>query len=153
VNQENRLCKTDAKIVDVIHTDGYDTYFDPADWFAPVNHYGTLIPLGTIDFYPNFGFRQPGISHFTIAGSHHRSIELFIWSIANSGRFITNSILDGIPAFESPIEKTKYVSERVEMGFGFNTEHQGLFFLETNSSEPWKEPPQDCGSWGWCSIS
>ena len=53
---EYRLQKTDAKeIVDVIHTDGYDSFFDPADWISPVNHYGTLIPLGTIDFYPNYG--------------------------------------------------------------------------------------------------
>jgi hypothetical protein len=53
---EYRLQNTDAKdIVDVIHTDGYDSFFDPADWISPVNHYGTLIPLGTIDFYPNYG--------------------------------------------------------------------------------------------------
>lgn len=96
VNQENRLRKTDAKIVDVIHTDGYDSVFDPADWFAPVNHYGTLIPLGTTDFYPNFGYRQPGISHFRIAESHHRSIELFLWSIGNPGKFMTNAVLDGV---------------------------------------------------------
>lgn len=156
VNQENRLCKTDAKVVDVIHTDGYDTIFDPEDWFAPVNHYGTLIPLGTVDFYPNFGYRQPGIGHFTIAGSHHRSIELFIWSIENSGQFVTNAVLDGTPAFEDPVEKVKYESDKIEMGFHFDESQSGLFYLETNSAEPWVAPTTtDCGGWGWgnCSIS
>jgi len=27
-----RLCSTDAKMVDVIHTDGYDSFLDPEDW-------------------------------------------------------------------------------------------------------------------------
>src|SRR6185437_15598028 len=54
------LRKTDAPFVDVIHTDGYFPWIDPRDWISPVNHYGTLIPLGTIDFYPNYGYKQPG---------------------------------------------------------------------------------------------
>jgi len=141
VNQENRLCGTDAKIVDVIHTDGYDTIFDPEDWFAPVNHYGTLIPLGTIDFYPNFGYRQPGISHFRIAESHHRSIQLFLWSIGNPGMFITNQVLDGIPGFEKPVDKVRYVSERVEMGYHFDCSEKGLFYIETKAEVPWVNPP------------
>ncbi|CAG2122127.1 unnamed protein product, partial [Medioppia subpectinata] len=54
------LRQTDAAFVDVIHTDGYFPWIDPRDWISPVNHYGTLIPLGTIDFYPNYGYKQPG---------------------------------------------------------------------------------------------
>lgn len=137
VNQENRLCKTDAKIVDVIHTDGYSSYFDPADWFAPVNHYGTLLPLGTVDFYPNGGYYQPGIGHFTIAGSHHRSIELYCWSIKNPGKFKTNTVLDGKPDFEKPVEKYANSKVTAEMGFHSAGKDTGLFYIETESQEPW----------------
>ncbi|CAG2182613.1 unnamed protein product, partial [Oppiella nova] len=94
------LRKTDAPFVDVIHTDGYFPWIDPRDWISPVNHYGTLIPLGTIDFYPNYGYKQPGAIGLHIAGSHTRAIDLFIWSIANPGKFRTYELLDGVPEFE-----------------------------------------------------
>ena len=59
-NEAERLQATDADFVDVIHTDGYDpNWTDVTDYF--MNHFGTLIPLGDIDFYPNYGIaRQPG---------------------------------------------------------------------------------------------
>lgn len=137
MNQENRLCATDAKLVDVIHTDGYDCYLDPEDWFAPVNHYGTLIPLGKIDFYPNWGYSQPGAGIFTIAGSHHRAIEYFLWSITNPGKMTTNTALVQKPEFEKPVKEVKYVVEHVEMGYHFSETCEGLFYLETESEPPW----------------
>ncbi|CAL8100499.1 unnamed protein product [Orchesella dallaii] len=158
VNQENRLCKTDAKVVDVIHTDGYDSVFDPEDWFAPVNHYGTLIPLGKIDFYPNWGYSQPGAGVFTIAGSHHRAIELFLWSIANPGKFVTNTALVRMPEFEKPVKEVKYVVERVEMGYHLNGTCEGLFYIETESEAPWMSSHQsesdngESGYFSTCSI-
>lgn len=124
-------------MVDVIHTDGYDSAFDPEDWFAPVNHYGTLIPLGKIDFYPNYGYSQPG-TIFSIAGSHHRAIELFLWSISNPGKLTTNTVLVGRPQFEKPIKEVKYVVEHVEMGYHFDEKCEGLFYIGTQSAEPWK---------------
>ena len=133
------LRKTDAAFVDVIHTDGYDPWIDPKDWISPVNHYGTLIPLGTIDFYPNYGYRQPGSGGFQLAGSHIRAIDLFIWSIANPGKFRTCDVLDGKPEFEKPVKTLKKDLKCVEMGyhcyFGNNT--NGCFYLKTNGSEPW----------------
>lgn len=48
-NEQHRLSKSDARLlVDVIHTDGQD-----------VPYFGTLVPMGTIDFYPNYGWNQP----------------------------------------------------------------------------------------------
>jgi len=49
VHQDKRLQKEDTRMVDVIHTDGYSKQ----RVYIGVNHYGTLIPLGTVDFYPN----------------------------------------------------------------------------------------------------
>lgn len=50
---DGRLSKDDASFVDVIHTDGGDSY---------IADYGMLEPLGHIDFYPNGGQKQPGCS-------------------------------------------------------------------------------------------
>lgn len=125
-------------MVDIIHTDGYDSAFDPEDWLSPVNHYGTLIPLGKIDFYPNYGYSQPGAGIFTIAGSHHRAIELFLWSITNPGKLSTNTVLVGRPEFEQPVKDVKYVVECVEMGYHFDGKCEGLFYIQTASQEPWK---------------
>jgi len=140
-----RLKSNDAKeIVDIIHTDGYDSYLDPSDWISAVNHYGTLVPWGTIDFYPNYGYCQPGSGHFTIAGSHTRAIDLFIWSIANPDKFFTNIVLDGVPSFESPVKTVKQVHTGVEMGYHYSStskiyksDEKPLFYVETNKTEPW----------------
>jgi hypothetical protein len=47
-NEDKRLNFSDAKLVDVIHSDGKN-----------VPYFGTLLPLGSIDFYPNYGWNQP----------------------------------------------------------------------------------------------
>jgi hypothetical protein len=140
VTDSKHLRKTDAAFVDVIHTDGYDSWLDPKDWFAPVNHYGTLIPLGTVDFYPNYGYCQPGAGEFKIAGSHLRSIDLFTWSISNVGKFRTYDLLDGTPEFEKPVKKTKRDPICAEMGYYADCGNRpnGCYFIETNSSMPWK---------------
>ncbi|XP_077987052.1 pancreatic lipase-related protein 2-like [Glandiceps talaboti] len=126
-----RLSKTDATMVDVIHTDGYDS---TVLWF---DHYGSIVPCGTVDFYPNFGYQQPGRNAFDIAGSHHSAIDYFIWSIPNPGKFATNQVLAGTPAYMKPVSKAKQVKETAEMGYHTLTHHSGLYYLETNESEPW----------------
>ncbi|XP_031341067.1 pancreatic triacylglycerol lipase-like [Photinus pyralis] len=75
------LTRTDAEIVDVIHTDG--------------GMFGCKNPLGTVDFYPNGGVRhQPGCSpsdlrtelrslHDIVFCSHEKSYGYFIESINN----------------------------------------------------------------------
>lgn len=47
-NVDKRLNRLDATLVDVIHTDGMD-----------VPYFGTLVPMGLVDFYPNYGWNQP----------------------------------------------------------------------------------------------
>ncbi|KAK7100049.1 hypothetical protein V1264_023057 [Littorina saxatilis] len=92
---EVRLDPTDARWVDVIHTDGspYTTY----------SGYGSLQAMGHIDFYPNGGKDQPGCHSDTsvysfvkdayrqgmtnaednMACSHDRSTLLFIQSVTS----------------------------------------------------------------------
>lgn len=133
VHQDKRLQKEDARMVDVIHTDGYSKQ----RVYIGVNHYGTLIPLGTVDFYPNYGYRQPGAK--AIAGSHSRATDLFTWSVSNPKKFITNEVLDEAPGFEKPVETTHTVPYNAQMGYFANKRAQrGLFYLETKDRAPWQ---------------
>lgn len=60
-----RLDETDAEFVEVIHTNG--------DTFA-MGGAGTLQQMGTVDFYPNGGWLQPGCS---------RGVPLVLFDILN----------------------------------------------------------------------
>ncbi|XP_013414959.1 phospholipase A1-like [Lingula anatina] len=171
---DKRLRPTDAAMVDVIHTDGYETNvkngekrqvsvlrqiegeLSVAD--ALVNHFGTLIPLGTIDFYPNYGYEQPGVAPFQTSAQHHRAVQLFNWSIKNKGKFMTNQILDGTPAFEKPVKKLKTTENWAEMGCYADQSFcdRGLYFIRTNPTIPWAPATSETSSdtpsaWG-CNI-
>ncbi|ESP05459.1 hypothetical protein LOTGIDRAFT_102176, partial [Lottia gigantea] len=94
------LDKTDARYVDVIHTDGstYNTF----------SGYGMLTAVGHADFYPNGGIHQPGCGGETymdvmsnafsngvesaenhLGCSHDRACDLFIESINGPCSFIS----------------------------------------------------------------
>ena len=152
-NYDKRLCKSDAELVDVIHTDGMS-----------VPYFGTLVPLGTIDFYPNFGWSQPTYdkpdqkpymvtqkaepkgplskygSGFTI--SHTRALEYFIWSIDNRDKFRTKLILEGAPDVVTAVHRVKCVAVETEMGY-FADQHENNvgtdshYYVMTNANEPW----------------
>uniref|UniRef100_A0A0B7AM58 Lipase domain-containing protein n=1 Tax=Arion vulgaris TaxID=1028688 RepID=A0A0B7AM58_9EUPU len=92
-NETVRLDRTDARLVDVIHTDALP--------FETVRGYGIIEPIGHIDFYPNGGHHQPGCheesslldfiedaysngvttAEISLSCSHERSTQLFISSI------------------------------------------------------------------------
>ena len=117
-NIDKRLNRLDASLVDVIHTDGQD-----------VPYFGTLVPLGLIDFYPNYGWNQPtkdrqrnvkpdlevDAQHHKVAqpstyggyisDSHGRAIDFFSFSVRNNRAFRTNLRLDGEPDVESAIHR------------------------------------------------
>ncbi|KAJ6221793.1 hypothetical protein RDWZM_000338 [Blomia tropicalis] len=80
-----RLWLSDAKFVDVIHTDTKDLF-----------GFGLKEPCGHVDIYPNGGIDQPGCSdrfnsiftkglfdgaRFVLACDHHRAIDYYIQSI------------------------------------------------------------------------
>ena len=148
------LLPTDAKMVDCIHTDGYDP-----DWQAelcPINHFGTLLPWGTIDFYPHFGLSpQPGIDEFNpyqISKSHQRSHDYFIWSIKHPDKFLTNQKLNKAPGYEEPVKDVHTTSHCAQMGFYCDKVKvtSGQFYVKVNSSEPWEDLSDH--SWWHCTL-
>lgn len=89
-----RLDVTDAKFVDIVHSD--------ATPFVPKIGLGLFEPIGHLDFYPNGGFNQPGCDQTLrkrkdgmwissmfqfFSCSHARSIEFYIESIRNKCPF------------------------------------------------------------------
>ncbi|XP_070562322.1 phospholipase A1-like [Ptychodera flava] len=117
--RDKMLRKSDADFVDVIHTNGF--YDGIGAKFIPVNHLGTLIPLGTVDFYPNYGYDQLGIDHA-------RVLDYYSFSIKNPGVLTTSRILDGTPDYENPVTKTK-LGEPAEMGYHCKESSRGLYYI------------------------
>uniref|UniRef100_A0A8C0LQQ3 Lipase I n=2 Tax=Canis lupus dingo TaxID=286419 RepID=A0A8C0LQQ3_CANLU len=76
-----RLDYTDAKFVDVIHSDTHGLGFKE--------------PLGHIDFYPNGGKKQPGCPKSIFSGiefikcNHQRAVYLFMASLETNCNFIS----------------------------------------------------------------
>lgn len=128
------MSKHDAEVVDVIHTNGY--YEEP---YIRGNYYGTLIPLGTIDFYPNWGNQQPGTGYDNT--SHARAVELFMWSISNKGAFKTSQYLVHTPTLSVIRKETAQANEVVEMGFYFNKSilrtPGRCYYVKTRERIPW----------------
>ncbi|CAD6230544.1 GSCOCG00006812001-RA-CDS [Cotesia congregata] len=86
-----RLDPTDAKLVDVIHTDS-----------SRIVRLGIYQPCGHLDFYPNDGDDQPGCSEsfFGEVCDHTRAIKLFTESINSKCQFIAHEC----PRYEDFIE-------------------------------------------------
>ncbi|KAJ4450311.1 hypothetical protein ANN_01731, partial [Periplaneta americana] len=95
-----RLDPTDARLVDVIHTDGKSIF---------LLGYGMRQPCGHVDFYPNNGKEQPGCdltetplpltlirdgieeaSRVLVACNHIRAIKLFIDSINSKCPYVAH---------------------------------------------------------------
>ena len=106
-----------------------------------MNHYGTLLPWGTIDFYPNYGISpQPGCSDINpgeIGKSHGRAIDYFTWSIANKEKFITNKELIEKPEYEKPVKKYK-TSNIAQMGYWATDKVKGCYYVHVNAEPPWQ---------------
>lgn len=122
-NDIARLSKTDADIVDVIHTD--------------VDGFGYLKPLGHLDFYPNGGEDQPGCHIFQInpACSHSRAHLFFTASVISDRIF-------GARQCESLAQCTKgdksNLKGQEDNKMGFHTDVtkkrdvDTMYYLETN---------------------
>ena len=145
-NTNKRLTSTDATLVDAIHSDGYSNQWW---WLGSQTHYGTLIPLGDLDFYPNWGRRgQPGCYFWNIACSHQKAIDYYIWSISHPGRFETRKKITSVPTYNY-IDTTvpgDSSGQPADMGYYADSNEYtrfGRFYIETNSGDPYT----DLGMW------
>ena len=90
IDPNSRIAPTDAKFVDIYHTDGRGRYC----WGTHCLYvqFGTMIPLGTVDFYlgtpPDYGFYQPNcydkLLLNSLGCSHRRAHEIFLSTIKGS---------------------------------------------------------------------
>lgn len=160
-NVDKRLNRLDAKLVDVMHTDG-----------MAVPYFGTLVPLGLLDFYPNYGWNQPTKDRSrsakpdidyedekhvhkqvhaspyggSISESHGRAIDYFLYSVKNIRAFRTNLRLDGEPDVESAVHRiiatgTRGHEFQVEMGYYCDLFMNELIAKQNNQTAGGGRPP------------
>uniref|UniRef100_A0ABD2XJV1 phospholipase A1 n=1 Tax=Trichogramma kaykai TaxID=54128 RepID=A0ABD2XJV1_9HYME len=151
-DKSRKLDASDARLVDVVHTDGSSDFSDG---------FGLLKPIGHIDFFPNGGRQQPGckdikhsvvVSHLNedsldinIACSHVRSWFLFEESLVSQKR----SNNEGCKFHSWPC-KRRYGSFQAgscfppedsiaapELGYAADRGPQGLYYLATRSEPPY----------------
>ncbi|KAH9423432.1 hypothetical protein DERP_003711 [Dermatophagoides pteronyssinus] len=126
-NHDKRLNNMDALMVDVIHTDGQD-----------IPYFGTLVPLGKIDFYPNYGWNQPSTDERANApdveiGVHRiRSIQPMIDVEVEMGyhldTFLQMHINSRCSAKNYQHGKTSTTNNR---------KYWGNYYVHTNAQSPW----------------
>ncbi|KAK8405537.1 hypothetical protein O3P69_001833 [Scylla paramamosain] len=140
VSKDQRLDKTDALFVDVLHTNGGSIVEGCC---------GLLKPLGHVDFYPNGGEHQAGCvikqrldlinigDVFNGACSHMRATQIWVESIA--------AVPPALAFTAWPCSDwDTYISGKcptcgqgcLEMGYHMKTNMKGTYFLRTNPVAP-----------------
>lgn len=125
---EKRLDVGDAEYVEVIHTDR--------------GLQGLGEPMGTADFYPNFGLKQPGCgSDLDGACSHQRSAMYWAESITSNKGFWSVPCL----GYEDIKNKTCTISTNPKITMGGEPPNKGkasgVYYLETASQSPFALGP------------
>ncbi|KAL0099846.1 hypothetical protein PUN28_019928 [Cardiocondyla obscurior] len=149
--KSRKLDATDARLVDVIHTDGSPDFMDG---------FGLLKPIGHIDFFPNGGREQPGCTDIknsvvvsrkenvldkNIACSHIRALLLYIESIRSQNekcKFTAWPCPKGGISYAKgicfPMESTNW---NQEMGYAANRGALGIYYLATRAEPPFCGQP------------
>ncbi|KAK0080675.1 hypothetical protein PV326_008032 [Microctonus aethiopoides] len=137
----NGLDKTDATFVDIIHTNTIK--------------YGIAKPIGHVDFYVNYGIRQPGCYLHEVGCSHMRAWKIFAESILKPYDFPAFRCRKvgkwrRIKLFFGRLSKPYSNCEKFAgdyMGFIANPKSTGNFTVFTNNSPPygnrWETTPPD----------
>lgn len=119
-NAAERIAPGDGNYVEIIHTNGWNLGFGD--------------PIGQSDFYPNFGYSQPGCGiDLTGSCAHSRAYEFFAESI-NSNKFVARGCTS-----TDDIYWGNCVGNGASARMGGeppNTNVSGYFVLETNSASP-----------------
>jgi len=133
--RDERLDETDAKVVDIIHTDG--------------NQWGTMRPIGDIDFYvgkslQTLGTQQAGCATGDLC-DHSKSIKLFSQSLKKGTNF--DEVLEC--QFESELNVHNCRETEAKPRFGYFYEHlpgRGGIFGVLDEEEDVKVE-QEWGGW------
>ncbi|XP_015592390.1 pancreatic triacylglycerol lipase isoform X2 [Cephus cinctus] len=151
-DRSRKLDVSDARLVDVIHTDGSEVFTDG---------FGLLKPIGHIDFFPNGGIEQPGcidvknsvvVSHFNeeslnrkIACSHIRAWKYFVESMHTqfqNCKFTSWTCKRGASSFKKGLCFPRAVTNGPqEMGYAADRGPSGVFYLVTRPEEPFCGDP------------
>ncbi|XP_070537996.1 inactive pancreatic lipase-related protein 1-like [Ptychodera flava] len=118
-----RLDPTDAKFVDVLHTDAN----------LDSSGAGIIMECGHADFYPNGGENQPGcVGEDADNCDHARACEFYIESVNSDCKFLSCG----------PCERGEWVTCNTcnpvcnYMGYHAVPDSHGVFYLETNAEYP-----------------
>jgi len=134
-NTENRLDDTDARFVDIIHTDG---------GLLTVGGLAFLPPIGHADFYPNGGQTQPGCSPLRtleqptsgdetkLGCDHSRAVSYYAESITSTAGFRAIKC----ETYEEFQSGSCEENEAQFMGEPTPSTTRGIFYLETNAASP-----------------
>lgn len=128
--KEVALDPSDAKFVDVIHTDGGN---------SPLEGLGLMEPVGHMDFYPNGGQSQPGCTHEKNRNlcEHQRSRDYFKESIKTCKySSVQCRSYDDFTASKC-LEKNSRVSEMGYHATKLNVPKGTSFYLQTSTEEPY----------------
>lgn len=110
-----RICSSDARFVDIIHTND--------------GEFGILESLGSVDFYPNGGgVVEPGCK--IVSCSHLRVIDYYVESVNDPENFI------GVEckSWRRFLSHQCTHNKRAVMGFAANNSTKGNFYLKTRSN-------------------
>lgn len=143
VTSASRLTRTDARLVDVIHTDG------DARYLGYIPQYGTLESAGTVDFYPGtgkgaYGCYQPGCYDVfdVVACSHSRAHQYYIASIKDAA-CLASRVCHGDPKTYPDncqnIRNTTRPRSEVTMGYWWSQANisAGSYTVEIKSTSPY----------------
>ncbi|XP_020716044.1 uncharacterized protein LOC101462111 [Ceratitis capitata] len=118
---ERKLSKDDADFVDVIHTD--------------VLGRGMMHPMGHVDFYPNFGYIQPGCEIEAAPGScnHERAPRFYAESIIPKYEFWSSRCSNWLYFV---LNICSVATNDAMMGYHIDKSLTGIYFLKTSNSTP-----------------
>lgn len=122
--ENTRLSPSDAKYVEVIHTNG--------------QYLGWVARLGHVDFYPNGGKRQPNCFLDYVSGcSHARASDLFAESLVTSKGFWGRKCNNTLKEVTSSRCRN---DENIQMVMGGDLDRKlkfpGIYYLKTNGDTP-----------------
>ncbi|XP_071536121.1 pancreatic triacylglycerol lipase-like isoform X4 [Panulirus ornatus] len=141
VPSNQRIDSSDAEYVDIMHTNGCYTFWDPwGDCF------GINENLGDSDFWPNGGKHQPAClgDNGDIGCNHEMAYKYYTESIDYS---IDNTLFLARNCSSWDVYKIGNCScgdEAQYMGYFVNTRVYGVFYLFTNTTAPYAVKDAEC---------